>query len=163
MTDEKPVPIGEQLTPRAARKSRTPEPAEPAELAAAQVDEFRVLDPFEGKTTRVEGVTGLYHVEQVRDEVAAAAGLQPSEVQIALVLEDPYSESSESNPGVVYVSPAVDVKIVKKALADHKADPQYGMSEGQLTWLAIKAKIAGDDELSPTEMRDALRVLADRM
>jgi hypothetical protein len=160
MTDA-PVPIDKQLTPRAARKSRTPESEAPP--TQPMVEEFRVVDPFEGKTTKVEGVVGLYHVAQVRDEIAAAAGLEPDGVQIALILRDPYSEASEDNPGVVYVSPAVDVKLVKKALADHEADPQYGVTEEHAEWLKLKERLQGDEDMSTAELRDALRAVANRM
>jgi len=161
MTDA-PVPIGQQITPRRARKARAEEEEQVA-LPPSPEQQFAIVDPFEGKTTRVDGLTGLHHVNQLRDELAKAAELEPDAVQLALVLEDPYREAADDNVGILYISPAVDPKLAKKVLAAHEADEQYGQSDAQREWPVLKEKIQSGDELSSDEVARALRVLSERI
>lgn len=161
MTDA-PVPIGQQITPRRARKARVAE-EEQAALPSPPEQQFAIVDPFEGKTTRIDGLTGLHHVNQLRDELAKAAELDPSAVQLALVLEDPYREAADDNVGVLYISPAVDQKLAKKVLAAHQADERYGQSDTQREWPALKEKILAGGELTGDELTRALQVLAERI
>lgn len=86
--------------------------------------------------------------------------------ELELALDRPVQMSTASTPGEpgehIWIVPGdVDATTVEQVLADHEADPEWGVPQATRDWFDIQRRVIADPEteLSPDEMQIVLKGL----
>lgn len=165
--DVQPVAIKDQVTPKTEGVPK--DVSQEAPPAIEYPMEIQYLDPFEGPTTRVSQVKRDINVTQLRDELAKVAGLKVDDLQVSVAVADPGDQSgaivscSNTNQGVLYVSPDLGEDVVRTAISNHQADNHYGVDKALTEWPNLKEKILNGGDLSNDEVAKALKIFALKM
>jgi hypothetical protein len=155
-----PVRVEDQITPRTEGEKKAEPNAVPPALEFPT--EQQIVDPFDGKTTRIAQVRRPIQVTQLAAELAEATELPAEDIHLSLAAPDPFADCSNSNQGTLYVSPAIDEAVVRQVISEHKADPEYGTHPSVAALREVKAKLAKGTELKPEEVQAALHALVMR-
>lgn len=104
---------------------------------------------------RVETARPL-NASQLAEEIGNKLG---ETVQVSVTNPNPGMEIGPDNLALVYVTPVLEEAVIMSAVNDHVIDPLYGVPAGQEARIKLAEKLGRGEELTTTEMNQALLLI----
>jgi hypothetical protein len=121
-----------------------------APLETIKPEDLKGMSPF--GDAPVVSVICDKHIEvgQLADEISAEAGKLVSLALVNTTIPD------DDEHGTLFVTPPVEVSLVKRLMQAHRPDDMHGFSPAQRQRLELTTKLKSGEELSQEDMRAAL-------